>query len=544
MEHEPERLVTNLTGRVAPTTERGASALLSGASSSARRAAIDALVEGLRARRPEAPLVVRAPAYAAGQRLPEALADAVESALVARRAPGGLYEESGEEVLRTLGPWLFRARSVGFAGLVLVIDELDTWIDARGGRGSLGPWLGRLLAQCGHRALSVVASARAADAAGTPSLPHEVVDRFDLRESLGGPVAVLARDPGTLVAALAGRTFSRSGLRAALDAWLDVPPEDGDDALLVFSSPLAPPPTWTPPPLTELRPSTPIEVRPAPSSVPASPVTPSEIARWGETLGSSVELASVLRAARSATPHDRESAEAAFRGIYVKIPRRVERLAAGVELVGAERPKLLDAARAAMDRFDGVVRGIAASLPAEDPSTDALDALCAAHAKTFGARTRATLSLTGLRADLGETLLSRVLLRLPGAKVVAQGLRWVPPASPERARALADVVARTPWEDAVHPQREHDGGRELYRVTAYAKALTTGARSLDEVAEGVESALGPALQSWRAGFGGPLAFLVFADVGVGPADARGERMLGDGSAFGQILPWWILTAGA
>jgi hypothetical protein len=31
---------------------------------------------------------------------------------------------------------------------------------------------------------------------------------------------------------------------------------------------------------------------------------------------------------------------------------------------------------------------------------------------------------------------------------------------------------------------------------------------------------------------------------VGAEDARGERALGDGSAFAQILPWWIVTVGA
>lgn len=541
MEHEPARIASNVLSRVAPSTERGASALLSGASASARRALIDRVVEGLQARRPDGPMVVRAPSRVTGQRLPEVLTDAVEGALVARRAPGGLYEDHGDEVLRTLGAWLFRARSVGCAGLVLVIDELDAWLDARGGREELARWFGALLAQCGHRALSVLASVRAADAAGVPSLPQDLVARFDLRESLGGPTAVLARDPSTLVAALAGRTFSRSGLRAAIDAWLNVPADEGDDALLVFSSPLAPtavPALFTPP-----APPQPLEIK-ASTRIDERPTTSAELSRWSETLGASVELAGALRAARAHAAHDRESAEALFRTALVKIPRRAERLAAGVGLVGAERPRLLDAAKSVMDRFDVTVRAVASGLSADDPSLDALSALCAAHATSSGARTRATLSLTGLRADLGETFLTRVLARLPGAKVAAQGLRWVPPTSPERARALADVIARTPWEDAVHPQREHDGPREFYRVTAYAKLLATGGRSLDDVAATVEDALEPALQSWRVGLAGPLALLVLSDGGMGPADARGERQLGDGSAFAQVLPWWVVTVGA
>ncbi len=56
----------------------------------------------------------------------------MEAALEARRAPGGLYEDRGDEVVRSLGGWLFRARSVGFSGLALFIDDLDGHLDARG----------------------------------------------------------------------------------------------------------------------------------------------------------------------------------------------------------------------------------------------------------------------------------------------------------------------------------------------------------------------------------------------------------------------------
>jgi hypothetical protein len=128
--------------------------------------------------------------------------------------------------------------------------------------------------------------------------------------------------------------------------------------------------------------------------------------------------------------------------------------------------------------------------------------------------------------------------------VVAQGLRWTVPASPERARALAEVIDRTPWDDALHPQRERLEGREVYRVSAYAKGLRGSGRRLDEVASRVEASLAATLRSWLSGWSGPVALLFVSDVGVGAEDARGERALGDGSAFAQILPWWIVTVGA
>jgi hypothetical protein len=426
------------------------------------------------------------------------------------------------------------------------MNPLDRWLDARGGGESLAPWFASLVRACTQRAVSVLASVRSADASGAPSLPQDLVNAFALRESLGAPSTVLPRDPSTLVAALAGRTFSRSSLRAALDAWLDIPTgSDADDALLVFSSPLAPPsvPVFSAPPASPSTPPRHSDIRPV-SAAEGPPASLEDLARWGETLAASVELAGALRAARSLATNDRDAAEAAFRAAYAKIPRRAERLARGAGLVGAEAPRLLELASTLTARFDATVRGLSTALAADDATVDDLLDLCAAHATASGARSRATLALTGLRADLAETLLPRVIARIPGLRVCAQGLRWTAPTSSERARALADVIEQTPWEDAVHPLREHIGAREVYRVTAYAKLLGAGGRSLDEAATQVESALEVSLGQWLGGLPGPLALLVYADVGVGPADARGARHLGDGTAFAQILPWWIVTVGA
>lgn len=474
--------------------------------------------------------------------LPELIADAVEGALEARRAPGGLYEESGPEVLRSLGAWLFRARSVGNAGIVILVDDLDARLDGRGRASEpLRRWFSALLDACETRSLSLAVTVRSADASGAPSLPRELVDRFALREPLGVPTTVLARDPSTIVAALAGRTFSRTSLYRALDAWLELSDED-DDAVLVFSSPLAPPAL----PALALSDST--RSVPAHSDIRGTRQVAANgdgnIREWTSGLAASAELAAAIRAARAHPTHDRESFEAAFRGAFLKFPRRVERATRGAAQVGASLPGMIQRGTELLARFDASLAALCELQVCDEPALGELVELSAAHAASIPAKLSATVVLTGMRADLGETFASGVIAEIPGARVAAQGLRWVAPPSLERARALSELIEQTPWTDALHPHRERVEGREIYRVSAYARALLSGARGLDEVAARVEPELAAALRSWLSGWTAPVVLLFVTDVGVGAVGQRGERALGDGGAFSRIVPWWIVTVGA
>ncbi len=273
--------------------------------------------------------------------------------------------------------------------------------------------------------MTLVATARAADAAGAPSLPQETVAQFSLRESLGGPSTVLARDPSTLVAALAGRTFSRASLHRALDAWLDVPTDPADDAVLVFSSPLSPPA------LPSIPPSVFSEPAPRHSDIRPSRaqegVTMGDLSEWSTALGASVELAASIRAARSSPLAEKETLENSFRLGYARMPRRMERVAAGASRLGVDAPRMLDRAAEMLAHYESAVEPLIHSHAVDEPSLAELTDLCAAHASSLGARVSATVVLTGLRADLGETFGSGVIQTLPGARVVAQGLRWTVP---------------------------------------------------------------------------------------------------------------------
>lgn len=540
---EIERIRLTLGAALAPSADHGPRALLYGGTAALRRACLDALQAALERAPTPRPLVVRVHGPAAEVRLPDAIADAVESALEARRAPGGLYEDRGDEVVRSLGGWLFRARSVGFSGIAIFIDDLDGHLDARGRPDAPSEaWFRALLGAVARRAVTLVATTRAADAAGAPSLPQETVAQFSLRESLGGPSTVLARDPSTLVAALAGRTFSRASLHRALDAWLDVPTDPADDAVLVFSSPLSPPALPSIPPAVFSEPAPRhSDIRP---SRALEGVALGDLSEWSTALSASVELAAAIRVARNAPLAEKDSLENSFRLGLARMPRRMERVAAGASRLGVDAPRMIARAAELLAQYESAVASLLHGHAVDEPSLGELTDLCAAHASALGARVSAAVVLTGLRADLGETFGPGVISSLPGARVVAHGLRWTAPASTERARALAEVIDRTPWDDALHPQRERLDGREVYRVSAYAKALRGPGRRLDEVASRVEPSLAATLRSWLSGWSGPVALLFVSDVGAGVEDARGERALGDGSAFAQILPWWIVTVGA
>ena len=99
-----EALANALADALVPSPDHGAASLAAGGTRARRDAVADAVESMLRAH-PRRPLVVRVGHWRPGLRLVDAVTDAVESALTAARAPGGLYEDRGSELLRSLGAW-------------------------------------------------------------------------------------------------------------------------------------------------------------------------------------------------------------------------------------------------------------------------------------------------------------------------------------------------------------------------------------------------------------------------------------------------------
>ncbi|MFO0627430.1 MAG: hypothetical protein U0325_17610 [Polyangiales bacterium] len=420
MDPEIERIRLTLGAALAPSAEHGPRALLYGGTAALRRGCLDAL-QGVLERAPTPrPLVVRVPGPGAEVRLPDAITDAVESALEARRAPGGLYEDRGDEVVRSLGGWLFRARSVGFSGLALFIDDLDGHLDGRGRPGaSFEPWFRTLLGAIARRAVTLVATARAADAAGAPSLPQETVALFSLRESLGGPSTVLARDPSTLVAALARRTFSRASLhraRSTRGSTTHRPRRRRGAGVLVAAG------------RRRSRASRPrCSPSPPPPVAGAEGVALSDLSEWSAALAASMELAAAIRAARGHALSEREAMRNGLRVRFARMPRRMERSLRGRADWASTRRACWSAPTSSSHGLSAATAPLLRGLATDEPSLSELTDLCAAHANALGARVSATVVLTGLRADLGETFEA-------GARLAARGARGRAGPSLDRAR--------------------------------------------------------------------------------------------------------------
>ncbi len=517
------------TESLRPLPDGGTTLLFGGGSRAERARCLDEVARSLAAL-PDGPLVVRVASGTSTS--PDAIGrihDAIESALTQARAPGGLYDDRGGGLLRHLGGWIFRARTVRFFGVVVVLDELQRQVDRRGRTGvdEVTPEVASLLAACASRALTVVASAAASSASGTPALAPSLRDAFAHHVSLGAPPTV-TRDPASLVTTLAGRSFAPDSLVRAIFGWLDLPhPSDDrvdDDTVVVFSSPLNPPLVPEAMPLEW----------PAPS--PSAPRTPSippsaiavdadEIARWRGTLTASVRVTSLLPEARSLRTHPattRDAFVARLLGGPAQLPLLRSVLAQTTSL-GEPSPRMQLATRAALaDLRAGwsAVRG-----ESDDPARWA-DRLRRA-AEADGARASAWWVLPGLRVDLMARLEAKVLSPL-GFHRLEGGV----------TRSLADAPTTLSSSTRVAL-----GGSEATRLAVYATALGEPA-SLDEVATRAEHNALAAMRSYAGGFTGRTTVLVMADVGAAEPDgALDARPLGGRCPFAELVPWALYTFG-
>ncbi len=512
-----------------PRPDGGAAVLFVGGSRADRVRRVDDLARDL-ALGPDAPLVVRLrPGDAPGQDIVGRIHDAVESALTRVRAPGGLYDDRGGGLLRHLGGWIFRARTVGLPGLVVVVDELQRHVDRRGRAGAddASAELSALLSACSGRALTVVASSAASSAAGSPALPAQLCEGFTHQVSLGAPPTV-TRDPGSLVTALAGRSFGPEALTRAIFGWLDLPdPTDArvdDDTVVVFSSPLTPPLVPEP---AALEWTSAVEAPLASPSIPpsAAAVDAAEIARWRNILATSVRVTALLpevRALRSHPPADRDTFVARFVAGPMNLPAMRDTLARGSSL-GAPSPRMELATRVAL----GQLRAAWAAVRGEPDEPASWSARLRRVAEEEGARASAWWVLPGLRVDLMARLESRVLAPL-GFRRVAGGVT--------RSLAAAPTIMQPSARVAL-------GDSEATRLATYALALSEPGSLEDAVVRAEHNTLA-AMRSYAGGFSGRTAVLVMADVGAAEPDrAHDPRALGGGCPFAELVPWGLYTFG-
>ena len=512
-----------------PRPDGGATLLLVGGSRVARAAHLDDLARALAAAT-DPPLVVRLrPGDAPAQDIVARIHDAVESALTQARAPGGLYDDRGGGLLRHLGGWIFRARTVGHPGLVVVLDELQRQVDRRGRRADEAGLaeLAALLAACGGRALSVVASAAASSAAGSPALAAALRDGFTQQVNLGAPPTV-TRDPASLVSSLAGRSFSPDALTRAIFGWLDLPdPTDDrvdDDTVVVFSSPLTPPLVPEPAALEWSRAAE--APGPSPSIPPsAAPVDAGEIVRWRTILSSSVRVTALLpeiRALRTHPAPDRDAFVARFMAGPMQLPWLRDTLARGSSL-GEPSARMKLATRAALGDLRTAWRAVRGE--PDDPAR--WSARLRRMAEEESARASAWWILPGLRVDLMARLETRVLAPL-GFRRLEGGVT--------RSLAAAPTVAQSSSRVAL-------GGSEATRLATYAQALAEPGSLEDAVVRAEHNALA-AMRSYAGGFGGRTALLLMADLGAAEPDRALEpRVLGGECPFAELVPWGLYTFG-
>lgn len=499
--HDPAALAAAL----AAAPGRGASALVVGATARRRVALLAEARAALRERTPRW-LTAHLPARASARaRFDDALDAAVDEALHAAGAPESLHDEPSPAA--RVGAWLYRARAAGAEGVALVVDELDAWLDGRAGPSAQQSLLA-LLAQCHRAPLSVLGSVRASSAAGAPALPQDVAAAFDRALPLGPVAATVTRDPTALTAALAGRSFHRAGLLAAVESWLALPPpgpdHDVDDLAIVFTSPLAAPVLPLPAePVLDWGDPRPPPSAPAPEA-PRAPAEPAELSLWTEGLRAAVALGAALPRARAAAVTDVPSAERAFRDDLLALPLAAEAVARAAEATGARAGRLVEAARDALERFDRALAPVRESVAAgaEARRVEALGRALADHAARIGARSTAFVWLPGLRADLWARFVERVVSRVPGLEPAGDGgLAW----------SLGD----------------HELASEAQVIDTYAAALRDG---LSRAAvERAEAALPAALCAAAGGFAGRTAVLIAAD-GAGGA-----------TAFDTLVPWGLFT---
>ncbi|MFO0651884.1 MAG: hypothetical protein U0326_37025 [Polyangiales bacterium] len=384
------------------------------------------------------------------------------------------------------------------------------------------------------RPLAVLASTRAASASGAAALPPELLSAFDATVSLGGAPVTITRDPGTLVAALSGRSFNLGGLQASLAGWLDLPPpapERGtDDTLIVFSSPLAAPPLPMDPLVTlEWVDATDATAAPAIETGGAREEG-EDVAGLASGLRAAIELGVAVRRTRNAPITDPASAERWLRRSGVEDPARPR----GGDLGGDVGGRRDAQPHGGLARGDGALRpalrvrsesgrrGRAAATMTRD-----LPSKLAPLATRVDAKSTAIVSLPGLRVDLWEGFKSRVLSKLTGlAPAGDEGVAW----SLDEG-AGGDIPASI--DEAAKPRREHRGSVEVMCVAVWAAGLREGVT--DEAIEAVEAALVPSLRALCGGFAGRTAVLF-----AGERSAKGDEAA-DRSAFAVLAPYGLYT---
>jgi hypothetical protein len=450
------------------------------------------------------PLILRLSAQSE-ESLADGLTQLAEQQLALSRAPGGLYDESSCRALPALGGWLFRARSVGHSGLLVVLEEIDTWLDRRG-------WpvesheaftvLGALLEERLVRPVSVLCSVRSGDASGNAAIPAAVVALFDARVSLN-PAATVVRDPSTIVSVLSGRSFTRGALADAVSQWADVP---DDETMIVFSSPLAPtlvPSMATDGTVNDTRgpldhgvaaaldetslswKSTVLTDGSRTQAQAVNATTPTRSHHWGRTLRAAIEVRTALESLGAAK--SRRSVlqlERVFVRSVSKLPLALEMLQSGVDQLDADAgPLTLDEPasdvgdRPAQRTRQGATllrRGVAALTAFEEAFSSAYhsahgawiagaarptmlhDVVAALHttAAERAARTTAVLILSGLRADLWAAVQAALVQQTPGLSVIRQAMHWA--ASPVTSAMQKSLLSRGNSALGVAPAEAHE----------------------------------------------------------------------------------------
>jgi hypothetical protein len=541
-----ERHVQNALAALSREDSVGASLLVSGGSARARRAFLDALVVELRSKSP-AWLSVRLAPRQEGQRLEDELPAAVEEALTLARAPASPPRGGVPSLVGALGAWLFRARAAGHTGIRLVIDDLDAWVNTRGVTRENRDF-DALVEETRRRSIQVLASARPGAASGAPGVADALAARFEHAVSLGGARTV-TRDPSALTSLLAGRSFSLAALQESIAAWVDLPPPgadaDADDAVVVFTAPLAPPlvPDDTADETGLALPffSTGEARAVVPKRISNAPPAPVDASRWTDSLRAAVDLAAALRRVEDSPVTDLATAERVFCESVASIPHAIERLRAAEDDLGVSTPRLVRASEAALARFQRDFKAVCESSEAPLRLEGLLERL-ATRAQEYGARDVACVLLPGLRWDLLAHLRERILTRIPGLREVESGAHWGLPARETVSHeALGEALG------ALRPKREHLGAHEVIRISVYAWELTHPKRTLESAAKAVEDSLPAALRSVLGGYAGHSVVLFASDVGVAePSGAVGggeARALGGDCPFAVVLPWALYTYG-
>lgn len=601
---QPEPAETSV--RLRPTIERGFASLLVGGTSAARLAWVERALQGVGAAEIAPPLVVRVRARA-GVSFADELTSRAEAALDRLRAPGGLYDESSCSALPALGGWLFRARSVRHAGLLFVIEELDGFLDLRGDRDRAEDALealGLLLEERERRPISLLCTVRAADAAGAPAIPAAIAALFDERPSLGPAVAV-ARDPSSLVAALAGRSFTRESLARAVAAWTDVA---DDESVIVFSSPLSPtmvpaavtsgtdvhevrwaseaPPSGTAPGAAEpsadsadaamdALATTPIVEGARKSEAPGARRRgrkEPEHAQYMPTYRAALELRSALDAlGEPAARRSTRQLERAFSRSICRIPLALDQLKLGAAAIEAKTAHLEQRASGALAAFEksfaeayaSAFSAWAAGATRPTMLPDLVARLHALAAET-GARSTALVLCTGLRADEWPALSAALRSRAANLSVIDEGLHWA--ARPVTVAAQRALLARgaaaiggpinsqdeppapRSVEEAALARREVTAQGEFHRISAYrhvlARDVKDGKDTLSARFDKARARVAPSLASFVTGLPTGSVVLFAADVGAAaPSTAASADGTREPSVFEVLVPHAFLLWG-